>query len=393
MFSFPDVAKSILLYRYSTLDKARKNAALMNHKGAMFPWRTINGDECSAYFPAGAAQYHITGNIAYAIKRYYECTGDHDFMCRYGSEVLMETARFWLSIGHFNERLGGQFCIDCVTGPDEYTALVNNNCYTNVIAAENMLFAAEVYAMLKEQFPDYWLTLKNKLKIEETEPDSWIKAGKRIYLPFDELLGIYKQDDSFLDKKRWDFDNTPKEHYPLLMHYHPLVIYRHQVSKQPDLLLIEFLAKHRFDIQQIKRDYDYYSKVITHDSSLSESVFAIIACMVGDYEKAYQFFMDTVRLDLDNTHGNTKDGLHMANLAGAWGAVIYGFAGLKIESGIMRFTPILPPDWDSYRFKLQFNGRLIAVLISKQGTVFNLLEGEPLEIVCNDEIRLLQRKD
>ena len=389
MFSSPDIAKSILTYRYGTLDKARENAAMMGHRGAMFPWRTINGYECSAYFPAGAAQYHITGGVAYAVKRYFEATDDINFICSCGAEILLETARFWLDIGHFNQRKDGRFCIDCVTGPDEYTAIVNNNCYTNIIAAENLIFAADMHDMLKEQFPGQYLALRHKINLTEDESTAWRKAGENIYLPYDETLGIYKQDDSFLDKKRWDFENTPAENYPLLMHYHPLVIYRHQVSKQPDLLLIEFLARNRFDMAQIKRDYDYYSKVITHDSSLSESVFSIIACLVEDYDKACQYFADVVRLDLDNTHGNTKDGLHMANLAGAWGAVIYGFAGLNIKDGIMEFKPYMPAGWDGYAFKLRFMGRVIQVSIDKTGASFALLEGEPLEILCDGEKRRL----
>lgn len=385
LFSFPEIAKSILMYRYHKLNQAREIAALMNHKGAMFPWRTINGYECSAYFLAGTAQYHITGGVSYAVKRYFEATQDDPFIIHYGAELLMETARFWLSAGHFNPRKGNSFCIDCVTGPDEYTALVNNNCYTNVMAAENLLSAFEIYTFLKEKYPQELEMLKEKITLDEEEPALWKKAGEHIYLPYDETLHIYKQDDTFLDKKMWDFENTPKENYPLLLHYHPLVIYRHQVSKQPDLLLIELLARHRFDLDQIKRDYTYYNQVITHDSSLSESIFSIIACMAGDYQKAEDYFLATVRLDLDNTHNNTQDGLHMANMAGAWASVVNGFAGMSIEQGSIKFRPYIPVHWNSYRFKLNFKKRLLEIAVFHDRTEFSLLAGEPLELFCYDQ--------
>lgn len=392
LFSFPEIAKSILMYRYQALDQAREIAETMSHKGAMFPWRTINGYECSAYFLAGTAQYHITGGVSYAVKRYFEATQDEEFMVNYGAEILMETARFWLSAGHFNENKGGSFCIDCVTGPDEYTALVNNNCYTNVMASENMLSAHEIYTFLEENYPEQLKKLCKKINLKNDEPKIWKAAGERIYLPYDETLHIYKQDDTFLDKKMWDFENTPKENYPLLLHYHPIIIYRHQVSKQPDLLLIELLAKHRFESEQVKRDYEYYSQVITHDSSLSESIFSIVACMAGDYKKAEKYFMDTVRLDLDNTHNNTQDGLHMANMAGAWASVVNGFAGMSVEKGIMKFNPYIPKDWESYRFKLKFQNCLLEVFVAQDRTEFCLLEGESLEIYCNNESLIVQDK-
>ena len=390
MFTAPEIARSLLMYRYSILDMARENAKVMNHQGAMYAWRTINGYECSAYFPAGAAQYHITGGVSYAIKRYYDSTGDINFIRDYGAEILIETARFWLSAGHFNDRKDGKFCIDGVTGPDEYTAIVNNNCYTNIMASENMLFAADMHDLMKEKFPKQYKKLQKKINIGENEAANFRLAGENIYLPYDEKFGIYMQDDSFLEKKKWDFDSAPKDKYPLLLHYHPLVIYRHQVSKQPDLLLIEFLVRNRFDTAQTKRDYDYYSTVTTHDSSLSESVFAILASMVGDYDKAYQYFVDIVRLDLDNTHNNTEHGLHMANLAGVWGSVIFGFAGVNIKDGTLEFSPHLPDKWKSYTFRLQFQGRKIEVLINKSGAHYTLLKGKPLDIVSNGKKLVLE---
>ena len=391
LYSKPELAKSLLMYRYNTMDNARKIARTMSHKGAMFPWRTINGNECSAYFLAGTAQYHITGGIAYAIKRYFESTEDIDFMIEYGAEMLAETARFWASVGHFNPRKNGEYCIDCVTGPDEYTALVNNNCYTNVLAAENMLFSYKIVSMLREKYPEAYKSLVNKISLEPQELQQWKTAGEKIHLPYDETLKIYKQDDTFLDKKLWDFQNTPKNKYPLLLHFHPIIIYRHQVSKQPDLLLIEVLARHRFNKEQIKRDYAYYAKVITHDSSLSESICSIAACMVGDYGKAFSYFLDTVRLDLDNTHHNTKDGLHMANMAGSWATVVNGFAGMYVNAGRLIFEPHLPEGWDGYCFKLCFRNRLIQIEVTSSGTDFKLLEGEPVTIVCNNETISLKR--
>jgi alpha,alpha-trehalose phosphorylase len=393
LYNNPEISRKLLEYRYSILPKARERARIMSHKkGALYPWRTINGEECSAYFPAGTAQYHIDADIAFAIKRYMEATEDKDFLVKYGAEILFETARLWADLGEFIENKGNKFCINEVTGPDEYTALVNNNCYTNLMAKENLKYAYKTALWMKENNKDAYEKLKERIALQEEELEFWIKAADNMYIPYNEGLKIYLQDDSFLDKTPWDFENTPKENYPLLIHYHPLVIYRHQVCKQADVVLAQFLLSHKFDIEQKRRDYDFYEKVTTHDSSLSTCIFSIAASEIGYHDKAYDYFIDTAAMDLTNSHGNTKDGIHAANMAGAWMCLVNGFAGMRAFEDTLSFNPYLPDHWEEYSFKVTYKGRLLEVRVNKEGTCYKLLEGEDLLIVHNGNEKLIDNK-
>lgn len=385
LYSKPEIARKLLEYRYSTLDKARERARIMAHKkGVLFPWRTINGEECSAYFPAGTAQYHINADIALAIKRYMEATEDVDFLIKYGAEIIFETARLWVDAGSYINNKGNRFCINCVTGPDEYTALVNNNFYTNAMAKENLLYSFETALWMCKEQPKAHEELKAKIGLEPCEVDEWKKAADNMYLPYDEDLKIHPQDDSFLQKAVWDFENTPKENYPLLMHYHPLVIYRYQVCKQADVVLALFLLSEKFSKEQKKRDYDYYESITTHDSSLSSCIYCIEAAEIGYYEKAYSYFMKTVRMDLDNHQGNTEYGIHAANMAGAWACVVNGFGGMRVYDGLLHFNPYVPDNWQEYSFNITFKGSTISVKAKNEQTIYKLLEGKPLKIIHND---------
>jgi alpha,alpha-trehalose phosphorylase len=380
----PEIAKNLLLHRYSILDSARARAKEMGHsKGALFPWRTITGQECSAFFPAGTAQYHISADIAYSYIQYYLVTKDEEFLKDYMAEVLFETARLWVDTGHM---LNGQFRIDNVTGPDEYTCIVNNNYYTNAMAKHNLLWAAKVYSLLKETNRDVLTELVERLGVTEAEVDEWQAAGENMYLPYDEGYKISAQDDSFLSKARWDLENTPKEKFPLLLNYHPLTLYRYQVCKQADTVLAHFLLEDDQDFETIKNSYDYYEQVTTHDSSLSYCVFSIMGSKLGYKEKAYRYFNETSRLDLDNTHGNTKDGLHLANMGGTWLAIVFGFAGLRIKESGLSLSPSLPEDWTSLQFQLQYQNRFLQIHIEKDAVTYLILEGEEITITHQGEI-------
>uniref|UniRef100_UPI0006CF6357 hypothetical protein n=1 Tax=Clostridium sp. NkU-1 TaxID=1095009 RepID=UPI0006CF6357 len=274
MFSKDDIARKMLEYRYTILDKAREQARLMGHeKGALYSWRSIDGEESSAYFPAGSAQYHINGDIAFAIVRYLDATEDFKFLEKYGLEILLETARIWTDMGHYSPVKGGKFCIDCVTGPDEYTALVNNNCYTNLMARENMWNAVKYAGLLKEKNGKRFQEIAEKIGLELKELEEFQRAGDQMYIPYDKTLQIHMQDDAFLQKKVLELKTIPEDRFPLLLHYHPMFIYRHQVCKQPDLLLAQFFLANRFSMEEKKRDFDYYEKLATHDSSLSVCIF------------------------------------------------------------------------------------------------------------------------
>ncbi|HTD06908.1 glycoside hydrolase family 65 protein [Undibacterium sp.] len=383
LFNKPEIARKLLEYRYTYLPQARERARQMSHaKGALYPWRTIAGEECSAYFPAGTAQYHINADIAYAIKMYVEASGDDAFLLEQGAEIVLETARIWMDLGsHTSQPTGGRtrhFCINEVTGPDEYTALVNNNYYTNAMAQMHLRFAADIANRLQSDHPVKFSQLAAAISLGPNEVAQWREAADLMYLPYDENLGIHQQDDSFLSKKIWDFAGTPKNKYPLLLHYHPMVIYRHQVCKQADVVLALLLLSEQFSLEDKKRDFDYYETVTTHDSSLSTCIFSIIASEVGYHDKAYDYFMETARLDLDNTHGNTHYGVHTAAMAGTWLGVAYGFGGMRLHNGQLKFSPVIPERWTHYRFKVHIKECLLQVSVNTDAVEYTLLRGDGL---------------
>jgi len=389
LYTQPELARKMLEYRYSILDKARQRAIEMTHKkGALYTWRTIAGEECSAFFPAGTAQYHLNADIAFAIKQYYEATNDEEFIRKYGAEIVIETARIWTDIGDYIPEKNNQFCINCVTGPDEYTAIVNNNFYTNAMAQMHLKFAAQMVSKLKKEYPHDFDRIVKAIDLSDSEPKEWLRAADAMYLLYDEKLGIHPQDDTFLAKKIWKLDTIPKEHqdHPLFLNYHYLVIYRYQICKQADVVLALFLLGNQFTLNEKRRDYDYYEAITTHHSSLSPSTFSVMASEAGYYDKAYKYFAQTARGDLDNLHGNTNHGVHIAAMAGAWMAVIYGFAGMRAYEGKLQFAPYLPDKWERYAFKICFKSKLVQVEIDKKEVRYRLLEGDALELNHNGAI-------
>ncbi|WP_274364239.1 beta-phosphoglucomutase [Paenibacillus thermotolerans] len=385
LYTHPEIGKPLLEYRYSILDKARERARIMSQKGALYAWRTINGEETSAYYPAGTAQYHINADVIYALKKYMAATNDMEFFLSKGAEMLFETARLWADLGDNIPAKGGRFCINDVTGPDEYTAIVNNNAFTNLMAKDHLEFAAKMARRMQAEHRDAYAKLASKIGLDDAEIDEWQRAADLMYVPESPELGIVPQDDSFLEKAVWDFANTPKDKYPLLLHYHPLVIYRHQVLKQADVVLATFLQSHRFTLAEKKRNYDFYEPLTTHDSSLSPCIYSIIAAEIGYKDRAYNYFMQTARMDLDDINGNVKDGVHTAAMAGAWLSIVCGFGGMRELDGTLHFRPTIPEQWEKYRFKVTFGGCLIAVDVTKREAVYMLEEGSGITIVHEHE--------
>jgi alpha,alpha-trehalose phosphorylase len=320
--------------------QARTRARQLGHRGAMFPWRTINGEEASAYYAAGTAQYHINGDIMYALRKYVQATGDEPFLQDCGAEILVETACLWLHLGFYSERKGGTFCINGVTGPDEYNTVVNNNAYTNLMARENLRYAAETVESLRTTKPDVYDALVHKTALQPSEVEAWTRAAERMYVPYDEQLGITLQHDGFLDDEPWDFRNTPSDKYPLLLFYHPLDIYRKQVIKQADVVLAMFLLGEAFSPDAKQRNFAFYDPLTTGDSSLSSCAEAIIAGQIGDMEKATQYGMAALLMDLADVGGNVKDGCHIASMGGTWMLLTYGFGGLRDDDGTLSFWPL-----------------------------------------------------
>jgi len=385
-YTQPHVARRLLHFRYEMLGAARRRAQQLGHRGALFPWRTISGEEASAYYAAGTAQYHINAAISYAVNQFVRVTGDQEFLAREGVEILVETARFWADLGFFSARRDGQFCIQGVTGPDEYSAVVDNNAYTNLMARENLAAAAEGLDLLRRTDPDGYDRLTTRLRIEPHEREQWLSAAANMFVPYDERAGVLLQDEHFLNRKPWDFEHTPLDHYPLLLHYHPLNIYRHQVIKQTDVVLATFLAGDRFTLDEKRRVFEYYDPLTTGDSSLSSCVQSVMAAEVGDLQAAYDYFLLSAAVDLANLAGNVSDGIHVASCGGVWMALVNGFAGLRDAEGAdLRFSPRLPEDWERMRFRLICRGSRVEVEMLRESTTFTLLDGAPLSMVSDGQ--------
>jgi len=372
----PSISKTLIEYRYETLDLARENAKILGHcQGALYPWRTIMGRECSGYFPSGTAQYHINGDVAYSIINYYLATKDIEFILEKGAEIIFETVRVWISTGDYYK---GKFHINNVTGPDEYTCLVNNNYYTNVLAQYHLNWAVKLYYLLKKEEGFYKLIQKIELKDEEI--NNFKKAAENMYLPYDEELKINPQDDSFLQKKEWDIKSIPKDKFPMLLHYHPLHLYRYKICKQADTVLAHFILEDAQSEETMLNSFNYYEKITTHDSSLSKCIFCIMAAKFGMKEKAMDYFEDSMKLDLMDKHHNTKDGIHIANMAGNYMAIVYGFGGFRLKESGIYFAPILPQNWSGYSFEICFEDSRILIIVKKDEYIFNLELGSEKKI-------------
>jgi len=393
IYTQPRIAKNMLLFRYSMLDKARQRAREVNQRGALFPWRTINGEEASAYYAAGTAQYHINADIMHALRQYVDATGDEDFLFREGVEMLVETARLWMDLGFFSEAKDGQFCINGVTGPDEYNTVVNNNAFTNLMARNNLRYAAETVETVRERNPAAFEALVHKTGLAASEVEDWKKAAERMFVPWDRGRGILLQDDSFLDRKPWDFENTPREKYPLLLHHHPLVIYRHRVLKQADVMLAMFLLWNEFTEEQKKKNFDFYDPLTTGDSSLSACIQCIMACEVGYLELAGRYARHAALVDLRDIAGNVRDGLHIASIGGTWMLVAYGFAGMREHGGRLSFRPRLTrkAKTQGFKFRVVVRGQMLEVNFDRvtDQVIYQLLEGSRLTIEhCGEELEL-----
>lgn len=374
-YTTPGVARSALRFRYTLLDHARRRARELNVAGALFPWRTIDGHEASANYAQGTAQYHIDADIAYAITRYVDATGDRDFLWSAGVDVLVETARMWEDLGFWRTDGSHVFHINGVTGPDEYTTVVNDNLYTNVMARGNLRDAAAAVRAMQRDQPGAYARMCDRLSLDPAEVDRWQEAADAMDIPYDEHLGIHPQDDGFLGKELWDVAGTPPSLRPLLLHFHPLVIYRYQVIKQADVVLAEFLHASEFTPEQKARDFHYYDPLTTGDSSLSAVVQAILAAEIGHGDQALGYFRDALYIDLADLHGNTGDGIHAASAGGVWSALVCGFGGMRDDQGIPRLDPRLPEGWDALVFRLTLRGARVRVDVRRDAIDLTVEDG------------------
>ena len=369
-YTAPQAAGDALRWRHSTLDLARERARQLGLAGAAFPWRTIRGHECSGYWPAGTAAFHVGADIADAVVRYQAASEDEDFEREAGLELLVETARLWRSLGHHDPQ--GRFRIDGVTGPDEYSAVADNNVYTNLLAQRNLRAAAEAVA----RHPRHAAALGADLE----EAATWRDAARSIVVPWDDELGVHPQSERFTSHCRWDFDRTPPDAYPLFLSYPYFELYRKQVVKQADLVLALHVCGDAFTDEEKARDFAYYEGLTVRDSSLSACTQAVVAAEVGQLELAYDYFGEAALMDLRDLEHNTSDGVHIASLAGAWIAAVAGFGGMRDHDGRLTFAPRLPARLDRLAFRLRFKGRTLVVEVTRAEARYRLLEGEPLEL-------------
>ncbi|WP_312677133.1 glycosyl hydrolase family 65 protein [Microbacterium sp.] len=377
----PQWARNALRMRYLMLPAARRRAAQLNEAGALFPWRTISGEEASAYYAAGTAQYHINADVSFALGKYVRATGDDDFLYREGVDIAVETARLWATLGFWRYNEDGQpevFHIHGVTGPDEYTTVVNDNLFTNVMARFNLRFAARVVREMPEAAPEAYALMAERLDLDPAEPDAWDAAAEAMHIPYSEGLGIHPQDEVFLEREVWDLESTPPEQRPLLLHFHPLVIYRYQVLKQADVVLALYLQGNHFTDEEKLADFEYYDPLTTGDSTLSAVVQAILAAEVGYQDLALQYFAQSIFVDLGDLHHNAADGVHVASAGGVWTALVAGFGGMRDHYGELSFDPRLPEAWPSLSYTLHWQGTELKVRITRDAMTVDAAGGGPV---------------
>ncbi|MCX5008003.1 family 65 glycosyl hydrolase [Streptomyces sp. NBC_00638] len=369
-YTSPGAVAEALRWRQNTLPAARERAAQLGLRGAAFPWRTIEGSEGSAYWPAGTAAFHVNADIADAVIRYTAATGDQRFERDTGVELLTETARLWRSLGHHDHQ--GKFHIDGVTGPDEYSAVADDNTYTNLMARANLVAAADVV----ERHP----RRAAELGVDEEESAAWRDAADAMHIPYNHELGVHEQHAGFTRYQRWDFATTRPDQYPLMLHFPYFDIYRKQVVKQADLVLAMYKCSPFFDEEHKARNFAYYEPLTVRDSSLSACCQAVIAVEAGHPGLAYDYLVEAALMDLEDLEHNTRDGLHIASLAGTWMALVAGFGGLRHHGDTLAFAPRLPERFNRLAFSLELLGRRLRVEIEHDVATYTLATGDPLEI-------------
>jgi alpha,alpha-trehalose phosphorylase len=374
-YTAPGAARDALRWRHATLELARRQASELGLAGAAFPWRTIRGQECSAYWPAGIVAFHVNADIADAVRRYQAAADDPEFDRDCGTELLVETARLWRALGHLSP--DGRFRIDGVTGPDEYSAIADNNVYTNLMAQRNLRAAADA----AERLPDR----AAELGVDAQEIAAWRAAAEAMVVPFDRELGVHPQADRFTRHERWDFAATSPESYPLFLHYPYFDLYRKQVVKQADLVLAMHLRGDAFTDEEKARNFDYYEQLTVRDSSLSACTQAVLAAETGHLELAFDYFGEAALIDLEDIEHNTHDGLHLAALAGVWIAAVAGFGGMRDHDGELSFKPQLPPQLTRLGFGLLFRGRSLRVDVERDGATYTLVSGAELSVAHHAE--------
>lgn len=388
LFTNPETCKGLILYRTKLLDKARKRAKEIGNDGALYSWCSIDGEETSVVFEASTAEYHINADIAYAVWRYEKATGDSSFVYDNCAEMLFETAKFYAHRGSFVEAHDGRFCINSVCGPDEYACGVNNNCYTNFMVQQHLKYALKIYADMSVKSNEKLGEIKTKIHLTDDELALWKEAADKMYYHINGRYGIYEQDDRFVYNDAVDMEKIPKN-FDIRHLYHPLDLWRMQVLKQADVVLLQFIQGDRFTIDEKKRNYDYYEPKTNHGSSLSAAIHSIMANEIGYTDDAYEYFRSTAYMDIGDFKKNTNGGIHIACHGGVWMTVVNGFLGMRLYDGGLFFNPNIPKEWDGCRVKFAYGGAVIDIYARHSSTAFTLVSGDEIEFkVCGKYVKL-----
>ncbi len=385
-YTLPTAAADALCWRHSTLPAAIRRAHELGLRGAAFPWRTMQGEECSGYWPAGTAAFHVNADIADAVIRYVAATADRGFERDVGVDILVQTARLWRSLGHHD--MQGRFRIDGVTGPDEYSAVADNNVFTNLMARRNLVGAANVCQRHQDRARD--------LGVTPEEMADWRAAATAMFIPYDERRGVHQQAEGFTDHEVWDFAATKPEQYPLMLHFPYFDLYRKQVVKQPDLVLAMQLCSEDFTLEEKARNFDYYERITVRDSSLSACTQAVLAAEVGHLRLALDYTAEAALMDLQDIEHNARDGLHIASLAGTWIALVNGFGGMRDHADILSFAPRLPDGLTRLSFSIVRRGICLRVTVTEGTATYQITDGtgtlrlthhgEPLTLAGRDPV-------
>ncbi|OJF90300.1 glycoside hydrolase family 65 protein [Alkalibacterium sp. 20] len=372
-----EVSRQLLVYRHNQLEEAHVNASKQGLDGALYPMVTFTGIECHNEWEITFEEIHRNGAIAHAIYNHATYSGDESYLLDQGIEVLTGISRFWADRVHYSKR-NEKYMIHGVTGPNEYENNVNNNWYTNTMAAWTLRYTLESLEKVSDE-------KKASLNIESEELDQWKDIVENMYFPKDEALDVFVQHDTFLDKDLRPVDSLKPEERPINQNWSWDMILRSPFIKQADVLQGLYFLNHEFSQEEKERNFDFYEPMTVHESSLSPLVHSILASELGKKEKAFEMYERTARLDLDNYNNDTEDGLHITSMSGGWLSIVQGFAGMRTLTGELSFDPYCPEKWDGYEFKLKYRGRLIKVNVDKENVEFTLQEGDALDITLYGE--------
>lgn len=377
LFNNPQAAKSLLLYRYNTMPQALERAVEQDCRGACYPFTTIDGREGCGVWQHGNLEVHVSAAVAYGIWHYMHICDDKDFLYREGIEMLLQISRYFASRGGWNQRTR-EYGIYGVMGPDEFHMMVDNNCYTNVMVQKLLNHTLATMAEMRLQAPDALAAVITKVALDAAEPEEWARMAEKMHVPFDPQTGIYEQHDGFFDLPHVDVQALTE--FPIYDHWAYDRIFRYDMLKQPDVLLLLFFYSQQYSLEAKRVNYEYYEPRCSHESSISPAIHAILAAEIGKFDDAYHYSSYATRLDLDDYNLNTSKGLHTTSLAAAWMDIVYGYGGMRSDGEVLTFKPAMPQHWASFSFRILYRGAILKVSVSHTAVTLTVVEGAPVEV-------------